>query len=157
MSHKQFLLSFLLITLTGCANQGKQADGFPAWAVLLLLAALIVIVWLIIRMSRKKEEEPEAAIPEPAEVVAPEVTEPDDLTLIEGIGPKIKSVLQAAGVQTFAQLADMTPEKIKELITEAGIRLGVTDTWPKQAKLAAEGRMEELKALQDELQGGREA
>ena len=144
MSHKYLLYSTLLLALTGCASQGEGAGGLPWWGWLLLILALILIVWILCKTRQKKE-------------VDEDLLEPNDLTVIEGIGPKIQSVLQAAGIKTFAQLADMAPEKIKELITEAGIRLGVTDTWPKQAKLAAEGKMEELQALQDELQGGREA
>ena len=143
MSQKYLILSTLLLALTGCAKQGGDKGILPWWGWLLLVLALILIVWLICRSQRKEE-------------VEETLLEPNDLTLIEGIGPKIQSVLQAAGIKTFAQLAQMAPEKIKELITEAGIRLGVTDTWPKQAKLAAEGKMEELKALQDKLQGGRE-
>jgi len=87
-----------------------------------------VVVWLIIRVGRIKAEEPELTEPEAEKVIAHQPTEPDDLTLIEGIGPKTQSVLQAAGIQTFAQLADLAPEKIKELLTESGLRLDVTDT-----------------------------
>ncbi len=144
MSYKYLVYSTLLLALTGCAKQGGDKGVLPWWGWLILVLALILIVWLICRSQRKDE-------------VNEDLLEPNDLTMIEGIGPKIQSVLQAAGIKTFAQLANMAPEKIKETITEAGVRLGVTDTWPKQAKLAAEGKMEELKALQDKLQGGREA
>jgi len=144
MSHKYLLFSTLLLKLTGCAGKGDDTGVLPWWGWLILILALILIVWLICRSQRKGEGDQT-------------LLEPNDLTMIEGIGPKIQTVLQAAGIKTFAQLAQMTPEKIKELITEAGIRLGVTDTWPRQAKLATEGKMEELQALQDDLQGGREA
>ena len=157
MSQKLFVLSTLLLTLTGCAGQRDYSRSFPAWAVLLILVLLIVIVWLIIRVGRKNAEALEKAKPEVEEIAESQPAEPDDLTVIEGIGPKTQTVLQAAGIQTFAQLADMVPDKIKEILTEAGLRLGVTESWPKQAGLAAQGKMEELKALQDELQGGREA
>jgi len=143
MSHKYLLFSTFLFTLSGCAGKGDDTGVLPWWGWLILILALILIVWLICRSQRKEE-------------VDQTFLEPNDLTKIEGIGPKIQSVLQASGIKTFAQLAQMTPEKIKEVITEAGIRLGVTDTWPKQAKLAAEGKMEELQALQDDLKGGRE-
>ncbi len=80
---------------------------------------------------------------------------PDDLTNIEGIGPKIKSILHAAGVKTFSDLAAMEPEQIKEIITDAGLRLADTTTWPEQARLAASGEMEKLQVYQDSLKGGR--
>ncbi len=82
----------------------------------------------------------------------------DDLRKIEGIGPKIASILAEAGIDTFAALADTDPEKIREILAEAGSRYKVHDptTWPRQAALAAEGKWDELAALQDQLKGGRE-
>ena len=78
----------------------------------------------------------------------------DDLTKIEGIGPKIAETLIAAGVATFADLATQKPAKISEII--ADVRGShIPDTWPKQAKMAAEGKMDELKAWQDEMDGGK--
>ena len=78
----------------------------------------------------------------------------DDLKKIEGIGPKIAETLTAAGVATFADLAKTKPAKISEIIS--GVRGNhVPDTWPEQAKLAADGKWDELKALQDKLDGGK--
>ncbi len=78
----------------------------------------------------------------------------DDLTKIEGIGPKIAQTLTEAGVETFTKLAQKKPEEIAELITEVrGIHH--TDTWPKQAQLAHDGKWEELEKWQDELDGGK--
>lgn len=82
----------------------------------------------------------------------------DDLKIIEGVGPKSEEALVAAGIDTFKKLAGETPEKIKEILSEASNTLAHLDpeTWPKQAKLADEGKMDELKAWQDELIGGKE-
>ncbi|KJD31695.1 50S ribosomal protein L21 [Tamlana nanhaiensis] len=78
----------------------------------------------------------------------------DDLKKVEGIGPKIAETLAEAGITTFAQLAKTDAAKISEII--AGVRGNhVTDTWPKQAELAAEGKWDELKKWQDELDGGK--
>ncbi|NNC82679.1 MAG: 50S ribosomal protein L21 [Flavobacteriales bacterium] len=77
----------------------------------------------------------------------------DDLKKIEGIGPKIASTLAEAGVDTFAKLAKKSPEEISEIISEVRGN-HVTDTWPKQAEMAAEGKWDELKKWQDELDGG---
>ena len=62
----------------------------------------------------------------------------------------------AAGLDTFAKVAKAKPEKLAEILTEASSRMAhlVTDTWPKQAKLAADGKWEELQELQDKLDGG---
>ena len=77
----------------------------------------------------------------------------DDLKKIEGIGPKIAETLAAAGIVTFADLAKAESSKISEII--ADVRGNhVTDTWPKQAEMAAEGKWDELKVWQDKLDGG---
>ncbi|WP_124979017.1 50S ribosomal protein L21 [Nonlabens xiamenensis] len=77
----------------------------------------------------------------------------DDLKKIEGVGPKIASTLNEAGIVTFADLAQSDPAKISEII--ADVRGNhVPDTWPKQAQLAADGKWDELKELQDRLDGG---
>lgn len=83
----------------------------------------------------------------------------DDLKLIEGIGPKAAEALKAAGMSTFADLAAATPEKLKEILdaSEGSFNAMDTTTWPEQAQLAADGKMDELQALQDRLKGGREA
>jgi predicted flap endonuclease-1-like 5' DNA nuclease len=48
---------------------------------------------------------------------------PDDLKKIEGIGPKIASVLQAAGIATFAQLAATDVGRIEEILEAEDPRL----------------------------------
>ena len=79
--------------------------------------------------------------------------EGDDLKKIEGIGPKIAETLNNAGISTFADLAKTDAAKISEII--ADVRGNhVTDTWPKQAELAADGKWDELQKWQDELDGG---
>ncbi len=82
----------------------------------------------------------------------------DDLTRIEGIGPKISGLLNDAGFGGFADLAAADSEKIREILTEAGGSFASHDpeTWPKQAEMARDGKWDELKAWQDELDGGRE-
>jgi predicted flap endonuclease-1-like 5' DNA nuclease len=92
-----------------------------------------------------------------AEEPAPPPPEPDDLKVIEGIGPKISSVFQAAGITTFAQLAGASTGQLEQILEEANpnlLRLAKPATWPEQAQLAAEGKWEELDKLQDELHGG---
>ena len=85
----------------------------------------------------------------------PASTKPDNLRKIEGIGPKIQVTLQAAGIETFSQLATSKPEDLKQILVDAGIRLGDPTTWPEQAALAAAGNWDELKEFQGTLKGGR--
>lgn len=82
----------------------------------------------------------------------------DDLTRIEGIGPKVAEVLHNAGIHSFAQLAATPAERLGELLHEAGgtLHMAKPDTWPEQAQLAASGAWPELYALQHQLIGGRE-
>jgi large subunit ribosomal protein L27 len=95
--------------------------------------------------------------PAPVAKKAPAAGKPDDLKKIEGIGPAIEKLLNAAGITTFAGMAATAPEKIKEILVAAGSRFGFHDptTWPTQAGLAADGKWDELKTLQDELDGGK--
>ena len=84
-------------------------------------------------------------------------SKPDDLTKIEGIGPKISAILQAGGITTFARLSTVDVDRLRDLLEKAGPRYNLADpeTWPMQAALAAAGRWGVLDALQEELHGGR--
>lgn len=81
---------------------------------------------------------------------------PDDLTKVEGIGPKIASLLKAAGINTFAELAKTDVSKVQSVLDAAGPRFKIAKpgTWPEQAALAAAGNWDGLKKLQDTLDGG---
>ena len=81
----------------------------------------------------------------------------DDFKKIEGIGPKISELLQSNGFESFDALSKADPDKIREILAEAGSRYKMHDptTWPEQAKMAAEDKWDELKAWQDELKGGK--
>ena len=142
-----------------------------------------VLWWLWERLSEKDEAAPieiEALSPEPAvetpaveaeaeevageielETKAPEPpVEPDDLKRIEGIGPKLSSVLQEAGVMTYAQLAAASPDQLEQILEASDprlLRLAKPASWPEQAALAATGEWEALEALQGTLKHGRKA
>lgn len=81
----------------------------------------------------------------------------DDLTKIEGIGKKIAALLVAENILTFNNLSKVSVKKIKGILEAAGTKFQLHDpsSWPKQAKLAASGKWEELEALQKELMGGK--
>ena len=85
------------------------------------------------------------------------VVEADDLTKIEGIGPKVAKTLIEAGISTFDALSRTTVEDIQKILTDAKLKMMDASTWPQQAKLAATGDWEALKKLQDNLSGGRKA
>ncbi len=97
-------------------------------------------------VEEKKEEAP----------VKEEKAKADDLTKVEGVGPKAAEALVNAGLESFAKLAKADSEKIKEILTEASSRMAHLDptSWPKQAQLAADGKWDELKEWQDNVKGG---
>ena len=83
----------------------------------------------------------------------------DDLTKIEGIGPKISEALAKGVITSYVGLASKTVAEIKAVLDEAEGNFGAHDpsTWGRQARLAADGKWDELKILQDELDGGKPA
>ena len=81
----------------------------------------------------------------------------DDLTIIEGIGPKVAAIFVEAGIKSFADLAKKSKEELEAILDPNGAAYVAMDptTWAQQAQLAADGKMDELQALKDELNGGK--
>jgi predicted flap endonuclease-1-like 5' DNA nuclease len=126
----------------------------------ILIIILLVILWFWFG----REEGAATAVETPAaepEVEADEEpaapAQPDDLKKIEGIGPKVASLLNEAGITTFQGMVDAGAEKLEAILNEAGLQMIDADTWPDQAKVAAAGDWEALGALQAELKGGKRA
>ena len=108
-----------------------------------------------------KTEKKETVIAEDSEEAAPKApakkaAKADDLKKIEGIGPKIAEIFTKAGINSYAKLAAADPEKLKEILAEAGGSFASHNptTWPEQAQFAADGKWEELKEWQEKLDGG---
>jgi predicted flap endonuclease-1-like 5' DNA nuclease len=82
----------------------------------------------------------------------------NDLTAIEGVGPKIAELFIAAGINNWQDLSETSVGKCEEILKAAGDRFSIHNpgTWPRQAKLMVEGKWEELKAWTDILDGGKE-
>ncbi|MCB0607248.1 MAG: hypothetical protein H6562_06030 [Lewinellaceae bacterium] len=83
---------------------------------------------------------------------------PEDLKIVEGIGPKIEKLLKDGGIKTWSDLAAAAVDRIQQILDAAGdnYRLADPGTWPKQAELAAAGKWDELAEYQEHLQGGKE-
>jgi large subunit ribosomal protein L21 len=81
----------------------------------------------------------------------------DDLTIVEGIGPKAAEALVAGGIETFAKLAATPAADVKSILDASTNKVQHLDptTWAQQSQLAADGNWDELKKLQDELNGGK--
>ncbi len=104
--------------------------------------------------KEKKSSEEKSA--KKAEAAPKKEAKADDLTKIEGIGPKAAEALVESGITTYAELAKADADDIKETLTEASSTLAHLDptSWPKQAKMAADGEWDELKEWQDSVKGG---
>jgi hypothetical protein len=85
----------------------------------------------------------------------PPEAEADDLTRIEGVGPKFASVLRSAGVSTYEELAASSVDELRSLLREEGLYFADPATWPEQAELAAVGDWGALSDMQEELSAGR--
>ncbi len=80
----------------------------------------------------------------------------NDLTIVEGIGPKINELFNDNGIKTFDQLAAATVPQMRAILDKGGSRFRIANpsTWAQQGALAAENKWVELKKLQDKLSGG---
>ncbi len=133
------------------APVGKEVVGFCGRA-----------DWYLDAVGIIARDLPQAATSEPAastRSVATETKEakPKDLQKVEGIGPKIATILNDNGILDLADLAESSVDRLKEILEAAGSRykLAKPDSWPEQAALGAKGDWDAMKALQKRLKGGR--
>ena len=108
----------------------------------------------------KPKAEKKAAAPKAEKVAAAPkavASTKDDLKRIEGIGPKIEELLNAANILTFNDLAATKADKVKTILEGGGKRFQMHDpsSWGAQSQLAATGKWDDLKKMQDELNGGK--
>lgn len=83
-------------------------------------------------------------------------SEPDDLTRLEGIGPKMSAALIEHGVTTFQKLSEQSLDQIQVMLEDAGLRFAPSaESWAEQASYAAKGDWDGLDELQDRLVAGR--
>ncbi len=106
------------------------------------------------KASNKKTSATKAKSPKKEKAVDVTV---DDLTKIEGIGKKITALLQSNGISNYKDLGKSSIKKLQLILDGAGSKFNVHNpaSWPKQAKLAAAGKWDELAVLQQELIAGK--
>ncbi len=137
------------------AEEGPKTD--LAWLLYVALAfffLMVLIGWLVSR----REQTMSPALSEATASTAAHADHPspaDDLKIIEGIGPKVEKILHEAGIRTFQDLANASPDQVDAILRAAGLQMMSSAGWIEQAQLAARGDMEGLRKLQDELKGGR--
>jgi predicted flap endonuclease-1-like 5' DNA nuclease len=112
--------------------------------------------------NRRLQAELDAALTEKASVAealakASGPIKPDNLKVIEGIGPKLEEILNQHRIYTFRQLADTPVAVLQGILDEAGESYRIHDpaTWPEQAGLLSEGKLEAFEKLTEALKGGR--
>lgn len=79
----------------------------------------------------------------------------NDLTLVEGIGPKIASILEDNDIKTWRGLANTKVDVLESILEKNSLQFHSPNTWPRQAALAASGNWKELLSWQDALDGGK--
>ena len=148
-------------------GEAQSGVGVYVWVFLGIFFIMVFLGWLAAsRGWLKKEAEPtqtehthdlHAAGPALVEPVQDThaVTGKDDLTSLEGIGPKVAKVLAGINITTFDDLAKADYAHLKTALDAAGYKYMDPAGWIDQARFAAKGDMVGLKKLQDTLKGGR--
>lgn len=101
------------------------------------------------------------SIPSAVNAISLETSREDDgktnLEVIEGIGPKIKEVLNNAGIMDFRTLATTPEYRLRDILAAAGPHFATHDpgTWNEQALLAENGQWDRLEELKARLVAGR--
>lgn len=127
----------------------SEMNGFPVENCIVRVAAVA---------EKVKAVKPKAAKPKAAAAAkAKPAVIKEDLTKIEGIGKKIEGLLYKSNISSYKALSKSTITSLKSILEAAGNKYSMHNpgSWPKQAKLAAAGKWEELEALQQQLKGGK--
>lgn len=87
--------------------------------------------------QKKAAEKPETKTAEPK----PKASSKDDLKKISGIGPAFEKKLNAAGITSYKQIADLTDEQMDKLAEETGFSKSrmESDDWKGQASKLMKG------------------
>jgi len=121
----------------------------------MVVFSMLILLWCLINQRKKEQKEqpqlkikidagekiqPSTATTHPeVNAVQEKNQEPDDLTQISGIGPKISAILQDAGITNYAQLASADEDEIRQILSEVGLRLGDPESWIQQAQALTHG------------------
>ena len=159
-------LSSELVASQGIINDLEaRLSTFTSGNSSLLAAAAFIVPTVAASISEADETEVQAEImpvenvdnSQKEETIAL-VSKPDDLKIVEGIGPKIEELCNNIGIFTWKQLSETAVERLQEMLNAAGKRYQIHNpaTWAEQARMANEGEWDALKIYQDHLKGGKE-
>jgi predicted flap endonuclease-1-like 5' DNA nuclease len=130
----------------------SEMHGYPVVNCIVRVPAIIEAKKTTAAKSAKAKTVKTKAATRPTEVVIK-----DDLTRVEGIGKKIEALLYKNKIYSYKQLSKSTITNLKAILESGGNKYSMHNpgTWPKQAKLAAEAKWEDLELLQKHLKGGK--
>ena len=120
----------------------RAAVNFEAMAAFSPKAAPEAAPIAIVKPKPAPAEEPAAIVAKveaaPAETPAPVPAAPDDLTVMNGIGPKLCAALAERGVTRFAQIAAWTEADLADVDVALSLKgRAVREAWVAQAKRLA--------------------
>ena len=96
--------------------------------------------WVGLMKRNQKTKTAAAPAAGAAAAAAAPAAAPDDLTQISGIGPRLASILSRGGVTTYAQLEQMSPDELREIVALGGaLPPASLSSWPAQASYAVRG------------------
>lgn len=154
----KFVAFILFLAFKRKKKQWQASLNVPVVGWILVSAVIALALALLVRKKRTASQSPAprfAAPPAPvthqkeqtATAESPPVpadnqvsSEPDDLTRINGIGPKIQQALNEEGIYTYQQLAKMDVETLQALMQRRKWTMATYTTWPEQAGLLAADR-----------------
>ena len=78
---------------------------------------------------------------------------PEDLKVVEGIGPKIELLLKESGIKGLKDLSIVPVEDLREILAKGGTRYRLNDptSWPEQARLLVSGELDKFKSFTSNL------
>ncbi len=127
------------------------------WEIIIMLLVAFILGFLLRHFLSccKKASCPTTA---PVAETSGRSYDPDDLKIVEGIGPKIEGLLKNGGIPNLKQLAVADESNLKNILNEAGPRYQMHNpkTWSIQAELIVNGKWDDLKEYQDLLVGGKD-
>jgi len=116
----------------------QKASNLFAWAFGFSFAFMLVVALVFWLLKQDKQEKfTYIKIGEPKAVKQPVPIQAQDLSRIDGIGPKINAVLHQAGILTYAQLAEAEVSTLQQILEKAGLSRFNPDSWPEQATAVA--------------------
>ena len=103
--------------------------------------------WQGLMKYNKKNSEPSHGGASKSKAPKAKAAPPDDLTQLNGIGPRISSILADGGVTTYDELEHSDPSELRKIIAAGGaLPPSSLDSWPTQASYATRGDWQGLAA-----------